>query len=60
MPPDLRHAHQALDRAVDQLYKPAGFLDDRERVEYLFGPYEGLIARLPTGAGRRRLRRRRR
>jgi hypothetical protein len=43
MPPDLRKAHQALDRAVDRLYRPAGFTSDRERVEHLFGMYEKAI-----------------
>jgi hypothetical protein len=40
MPPDLRKAHASLDRAVDRLYRPAGFASDRERVEHLFGLYE--------------------
>ena len=40
MPPDLRKAHQALDKAVDRLYRPAGFNSERERVEHLFRLYE--------------------
>ena len=32
MPADLRRAHHALDRAVDQLYRKAAFSGDRERV----------------------------
>ena len=40
MPPDLRKAHQTLDRAVDKLYRRAGFASERERVEHLFMLYE--------------------
>ncbi len=46
MPPNLRAAHTALDRAVDRLYRPAGFASDRERVEHLFGLYEAMVAPL--------------
>jgi hypothetical protein len=46
MPENLRRAHQALDRAVDRLYRPAGFASDRERVEHLFALYEGMVAPL--------------
>ena len=44
MPADLRKAHGALDKAVDQLYRRESFPDDRERVEHLFGLYEKLAA----------------
>ena len=50
MPPDLRKAHQALDLAVDRLYRKEPFASDRERVEHLFGLYEKLTANLLTGA----------
>lgn len=40
MPVNLRKAHQALDLAVDRLYRRASFSDDRARVEHLFGLYE--------------------
>ena len=40
MPLNLRRAHQALDRAVDRLYRPSGFASERERVEYMFMLYE--------------------
>ena len=40
MPPNLRRAHQALDRAVDRLYRRGGFASERERVEHLFMLYE--------------------
>ena len=46
MPPNLRRAHQALDRAVDRLYRPAGFASERERVEHLFMLYEKMRAPL--------------
>ena len=45
MPPNLRRAHQALDRAVDRLYRRSGFASERERVEHLFMLYE--TARAP-------------
>ncbi len=44
MPPDLRKAHQALDRAVDKLYRRTGFASERERVEHLFKLYEKMSA----------------
>lgn len=40
MPPNLRKAHQALDRAVDRLYSRKGFASERERVEHLLTMYE--------------------
>ena len=46
MPPNLRRAHQALDRAVDGLYRRTGFTSERERVEHLFMPYEKMQAPL--------------
>ena len=46
MPPNLRRAHQALDRAVDRLYRPAVFASERERVEHLFMLYEKMRAPL--------------
>ncbi len=57
MPPNLRRAHHALDRAVDRLYRRAGFTSERERVEYLFALYERLQAPLTAkaaGKGKRR------
>ena len=32
MPPNLRRAHQSLDRAVDRLYRAKGFASEHERV----------------------------
>ena len=46
MPPDLRRAHQALDRAVDRLYRPRRFASERERVEHLFELYERMRSSL--------------
>ena len=40
MPPKLRRARQALDRAVDRLYRRTGFAYKRERMEFLFSLYE--------------------
>ena len=57
MPPNLRKAHHALDRAVDRLYRRKRFTSERERVEYLFGLYERMQAPLTaqaTTASRRR------
>ena len=51
MPPNLRLAHQALDRAVDRLYRPGGFASERERVKHLFMLYEKM--RTPLEAARR-------
>ena len=48
MPPNLRRAHQFLDRAVDRLYRAKGFASEHERVEHLFMLYEKMCA--PLGA----------
>ena len=49
MPPNLRRAHQALDRAVDRLYRKSGFASERERVEHLFMLYEKMRSPLEAG-----------
>ena len=49
MPPNLRRAHQALDRAVDRLYRRSAFASERERVEHLFRLYEQM--QTPLGIG---------
>ncbi len=60
MPPNLRKAHKALDRAVDKLYRRTPFATERERVEHLFALYEKMQAPLEAGMkGKRRGRRRR-
>ena len=58
MPPNLRKAHSALDRAVDRLYRRGGFASERERVEHLLGLYEKLVAPLTAEAKPKRRRRR--
>ena len=59
MPGNLRRAHDALDAAVDRLYRPTPFASDRDRVEHLFGLYEKRV--MPTvgaaAANRRTMRR---
>ena len=60
MPPNLRRAHQALDRAVDRLYRRKRFTSERERVEYLFALYERMQAPLAAAAAEPKKRRRRR
>ena len=57
MPADLRRAHQALDRAVDRLYRRSAFTSDRERVEHLFGLYEKMQVPLTAKAKPKRRRR---
>ena len=57
MPPNLRKAHQALDRAVEKLYRRSGFASDRERVEHLLGLYEKMTAPLTAAAKPKRTRR---
>ena len=58
MPPNLRKAHQALDRAVDRLYRRTGFVSERERVEHLFMLYEKMRAPLAASTKKRRQRKR--
>ena len=58
MPPALRRAHQAIDRAVDRLYRRTGFTSERERAEHLFMLYEKM--RAPLGIGVKKPKRRRR
>ena len=60
MPPNLRRAHQALDRAVDRLYRKSGFASEHERVEHLFMLYEKMRAPLEASAKSRPKRRARR
>jgi len=47
MPPDLRLAHQELDRAVDAAYGKKGFASDAERVAFLFELYHKYTSLLP-------------
>ena len=59
MPPNLRRAHRALDRAVDRLYRRKRFTSERERVEHLFALYERMQAPLATKVAVKRRPRRR-
>ena len=43
MPPELRKAHDDLDRTVDRLYRRGEFRFERERVELLFDLFENLL-----------------
>ena len=58
MPPNLRRAHHALDRAVDRLYRRARFTSERGHVEYLLALYERLQAPLTAEAAVKRRSRR--
>jgi len=57
MPPVLRRAHERLDRTVDACYRRQPFAFERQRLEYLFGLYEQLVAPLTGTTPRRRGRR---
>lgn len=50
MPPDLRRAHQRLDRAVDAAYGKKTFTSDAERVAFLFELYNRYTSILPPPA----------
>ena len=50
MPPDLRRAHQALDKAVDAAYGRKNFTSDAERVAFLFELYHKYTSLLPAPA----------
>ena len=60
MPPNLRKVHQALDRAVDRLYREKGFASEWERVEHLLMLYAEMRAPLDAAATKQTKRRRRR
>ncbi len=59
MPPVLRKAHTALDKAVDRLYRKKPFESERERVEHLFGLYEAMVAPIEAKAKQKPKRKRR-
>ncbi len=58
MPPNLRKAHQALDRAVDRLYRSQPFVSERERVEHLLMLYGEMRAPLDSATTKQTRRRR--
>lgn len=53
MPADLVKAHQELDRAVDQCYRPQPFTTEMARIECLFELYEEYLTPL-LGKGRKK------
>jgi len=57
MPPELRRAHAALDRAVDAAYGKKGFAADAERVAFLFDLYRQTTSLLPDSPAKRRTKR---
>lgn len=59
MPPDLRKAHQTLDKAVDAAYGKKNFASDAERVAFLFELYHKYTSLLlsPEKFARRKKRR---
>ena len=59
MPLDLRRAHQAIDRAVDRLYRRGRFRTESERLEHLLGLYERMQTPIAVEAARGFRRRRR-
>lgn len=42
MPPELTKAHKTLDKAVEQAYRKEKFIDDLERLRFLFERYQQL------------------
>lgn len=54
MPPELRRAHQDLDRAVDAAYGRRKFAADAERVAFLFDLYRQYTSLLPAAPAKRR------
>ena len=48
MPPNLRQAHQALDKGVDAAYGKKSFASDAERVAFLFELYHQYTSLLPA------------
>ena len=57
MPPLLVKAHQALDKAVDQCYRPQSFASEAKRIEFLFELYEkytaGMFAEVKPKKGKK-------
>ena len=43
MPQNLKDAHHELDLAVERCYRKKPFGNDEERLEFLFGLYEGMV-----------------
>ena len=60
MPPNLRRAHQSIDRAVDRLYRRAPFTSERDRIKHLFTLYEKISSPLEANMKARQRRRKKR
>lgn len=45
MPPELKEAHENLDRAVEALYRPEPFKDDEERTAFMLDLYAKTLAK---------------
>ncbi len=58
MPPDLRRAHQTLDKAVDAAYGKKNFQSDAERVAFLFELYHKYTSLLPAPGVQKKRRKR--
>jgi hypothetical protein len=59
MPLAIYRAHRDLDRAVDRCYRKQSFSNERQRLEFLFGLYDQLVAPLVQGVARHSDKRRR-
>ncbi len=55
MPPNLRQAHQKLDRAVDRLYRQESFKSEQERIDDLLTRYENTHDRASSNEGNKYL-----
>lgn len=56
MPPNLVKAHQQLDKAVDLCYRPQPFVNERNRIEFLFELYETYTAPMFVAPKKKRTR----
>ena len=54
MPPDLVKAHNELDKAVDQCYRPQPFPSETKRIEFLFELYDKYTSGLFAGEGKKK------
>lgn len=55
MPPDLLKAHQKLDKEVEKAYRKEPFVDDDDRITFLFDLYRKLTSEPKTGKGQTKL-----
>ena len=52
IPEGLKEAHHQLDLAVERRYRKKPFTSDEERLEFLFGLYEGMVGDEKKGGKR--------